>query len=355
MRTKLQLLADRGAEARCRTIAEELRRLREDAGLSKAAVARVAGIHPSHLGLVESGRREPSASVLGRIAAALGADVSTRIFQSVGPPIRDRFQSRMIEAFLRMLPSHWARFVEVPVHRPVRGVLDAVVGDRVARRVVSIEGQSELRRLEQQFRWASAKSDALPSSAVWPFLAPDPADPPTVSRILLLRSTVATRDVARTFPATLSAAYPADPAALVAALLDSSRPWPGSGIIWVRVEGVQTASSEAGREGSHACLRRDAEPRIVRLRLGSAPAGCFVATDGLDFPGRAARLGLRKLGTSPQNQEWPTLSQEANSRSLRRSVLIATRSATGRRNGSAVASATLLDRTSRSRQRAVAS
>jgi transcriptional regulator with XRE-family HTH domain len=177
MRTKLQLLADRGAEARCRTIAEELRRLREDAGLSKAAVARVAGIHPSHLGLVESGRREPSASVLGRIAAALGADVSTRIFQSVGPPIRDRFQSRMIEAFLRMLPSHWARFVEVPVHRPVRGVLDAVVGDRVARRVVSIEGQSELRRLEQQFRWASAKSDALPSSAVWPFLAPDPADP----------------------------------------------------------------------------------------------------------------------------------------------------------------------------------
>lgn len=75
----------------------------------------------------------------------------------------------------------------------------------------------------------------MPSSTLW-----DPRDPPAVSQILLLRSTVATRDLARTFSATLAAAYPADPADLLRAIADPSVPWPGSGIIWVRLHGSET-------------------------------------------------------------------------------------------------------------------
>ena len=125
------------------------------------------------------------------------------------------------------------------MHRPVRGVIDAVLGDPARNQIVAVECQSELRRLEQQLRWALAKSEGLPSSAIWPFLAPDPADPPAISSILLLRSTTSTRELARTFRATLAAAYPVEPADLQRALADPSLAWPGSGIIWVRLDGTK--------------------------------------------------------------------------------------------------------------------
>jgi transcriptional regulator with XRE-family HTH domain len=237
-RTRLQVQADRRAEEGIRALGAEIRHIREDAGIPKAVIARVAGIDPTHLGLIEDGQRDASTSVLARIAAALGADFSRRLFPTSGPPIRDRFQARMVEAFLRELASAWSRSVEVAVHRPVRGVIDVVLGHPAGRHVVALECQSELRRLEQQLRWATTKAEALPSSAVWPFLAPDPADPPAISSILLLRSTTATRELAWTFRTTLAAAYPAEPADLHRALTDPNVAWPGSGIIWVRLDGT---------------------------------------------------------------------------------------------------------------------
>ena len=45
-----------------------LRRLREDAGLTLAAVARGAGIHASYLRLIEEGERDASNRVLAALA-----------------------------------------------------------------------------------------------------------------------------------------------------------------------------------------------------------------------------------------------------------------------------------------------
>jgi len=229
-RTKLQMAADRRAGETVRALGFEIRRFREDAGLSKAAVARAAGIDPSHLRLIEDGKRDASSLVIARIGAALGAEVSVKLFPS-GRPIRDRFQGPMLECFLAELPPRWTRSVEVPVHRPVRGFIDAVIGDPEARRVVTIEAHSEIRRLEQQIRWAIAKSDALPSSPLWPFLNQDLDTAPEISRLLLLRSTVSTRDGAAAFSETLAAAYPAEPADVLRSLRDPAAPWPGSAII----------------------------------------------------------------------------------------------------------------------------
>ena len=67
----------------------------------------------------------------------------------------------MIEALLTLLPSDWERYVEVAVTRPVRGVIDVVLARPAAGRIVSLEAHSEIRRLEQQLRWATEKSDAL--------------------------------------------------------------------------------------------------------------------------------------------------------------------------------------------------
>src|SRR5688500_6702018 len=175
MRTRLQVVADRAADERLRTIVGDLRRLREDAGVSQAAVARHAGITRTHLSMIEAGGRYPSWSVLSRIAAVLGTDVSVRLFPGAESRLRDHFQAPMVEALLRMLPDRWSRAVEVAVHRPARGFIDCVLSDRERPNIVAIEAHSETRRLEAQIRWAFDKSASLPSSTLWAVLAAGPA------------------------------------------------------------------------------------------------------------------------------------------------------------------------------------
>jgi hypothetical protein len=88
-----------------------------------------------------------------------------------------------------------------------------------------------------------------------------------ISRVLLLRSTGATRAIARDFAETLRAAYPADPAAIHAALLDPRRRWPGNGILWVNVDGANASILSGSPRGLVALGRaskRDGESSISR-------------------------------------------------------------------------------------------
>ena len=66
------------------------------------------------------------------IAAALGCDLSVRMFPGTGPRIRDRIQVAMSEALLASLHPRWRAAPEVPVYRPVRGVIDLVLADPAA-------------------------------------------------------------------------------------------------------------------------------------------------------------------------------------------------------------------------------
>jgi hypothetical protein len=70
---------------------------------------------------------------------------------------------------------------------------------------------------------------------MWRLVATDAA-PPT-SRLLVLRSTREMRDLVNRFEATLRAAYPARTVDVVLALTTGDAPWPGAGIIWMRVRG----------------------------------------------------------------------------------------------------------------------
>lgn len=223
----------RGLEMR-RSLGESLRRLREDAGLSQAAVARAAGVDRSHLSRIEAGDRDPRYEALAAIAAVLGADASVRLYPTTGPRIHDRFQAPMEECVMRDLHPRWIPSPEVVVIRPARGVIDLVLGERMERLLVASEFHSQVRRLEQQVRWHREKELSLASSDVWPFAAAD--GPPTTSRLLVLRSTTELRALASTFEATLNAAYPARASAVIDALIGTA-PWPGPGIAWVRLEG----------------------------------------------------------------------------------------------------------------------
>jgi transcriptional regulator with XRE-family HTH domain len=58
-----------------RAFAEKLRAARERRGLSQETLARLADIHRTHIGAMESGRREPHLTMLLILTDVLGADM----------------------------------------------------------------------------------------------------------------------------------------------------------------------------------------------------------------------------------------------------------------------------------------
>lgn len=141
----------------------------------------------------------------------------------------------MIEGLLRMLDARWVAKPEVPVLQPARGVIDLVLDDQASPTTVASESQSEFRRLEEQVRWSTEKAEGLAAR-----LAREGQDERVVSRLLLLRSTATTREVARRFEATLAAAYPARAADVYESLTTPRAPWPGAGILWIRLDRSET-------------------------------------------------------------------------------------------------------------------
>ena len=214
-------------------LAEDLIRLRTDAGASKAQVARVAGVDRTFIGRIEARTAHPSLETVVACAVALGAELSVRIYAGTGPRLTDRHQARMVECVLREIHPVWRTHLEVPVWRPTRGVIDAVFARLDEPQLVVSEFQSVLPRLEQQIRWMAEKAASIASSTLF---SSGPTSP--VSRLLVLRSTAATRSIAREFEATLRTAYPARSRDAVESLLHGSA-WPGDSIMWVRIEGAR--------------------------------------------------------------------------------------------------------------------
>ena len=88
-----KLLVERETKRRVRQqelrLAEEIRRLRLDAGLSLRELAAVVGIHHSYLARIEAAQVRSSLEVLVAIGVPLGADLSLRYFTGVGPRLLD--------------------------------------------------------------------------------------------------------------------------------------------------------------------------------------------------------------------------------------------------------------------------
>ena len=221
-----------------RSVGEQLRRARLEADLSIRDVGRAVSLDPSHLSRVETGDRDLSVASLVAVAAALGQDASIRLFPSSGPRVRDHIQVRMIEALLAATHPRWESRLEVPVYEPVHGIIDVVLRDRLTSDIVAGEAHSGLHTVDAQVRWAMQKTEALPSAVGWPWA--DLREGPVVGRLLLLRSTTATRDLVRSLPETFRSAYPARTEHAWAALTSAEARWPGAAILWVEVRGRDT-------------------------------------------------------------------------------------------------------------------
>jgi transcriptional regulator with XRE-family HTH domain len=219
-------------------IGRELRRIRQDEGVSLRALGAACGIDPSHLARAERGQHALSHDALVAAADVLGCDVSVRLFPRRAPVVRDRLQVLMIEALLRDLHPRWTPRLEVAVYHPVRGVIDIVLADAITPDLVAGEGHSQLHTVEGQLRWAGEKADALPSAAGYPWA--DRLDAPPAGRLLLLRSCSAMHALVRDVPNVFRAAYPGDTRTAAAALTGATERWPGAAIVWIEVDGKAT-------------------------------------------------------------------------------------------------------------------
>ncbi len=222
--------ARKGRAARDR-IRSDLEGLCRDAGVSQAALARASGVPQSYVSRILAGSVRPTLETYVRLATALGADFSARIYPNTGPAIHDRQSVPILEVVLRQLHPRWKAFTEVPVVRPGRGWIDVVLYDAKAALLVAVEIESTLRRIEQLVRWSELKAESLPSWERWPTLAPTPS----VSRALVVRWSRTNRTIVREAARQLRVAYAADPADALEALVGVDA-WPGPALLWARTD-----------------------------------------------------------------------------------------------------------------------
>ncbi len=52
-----------------------IREIREERGLSQEKLSKISGVSSSHIGYLENGEREPTISVLCKLAKALNVDI----------------------------------------------------------------------------------------------------------------------------------------------------------------------------------------------------------------------------------------------------------------------------------------
>ena len=203
--------------------------MRIERGVSQRALATAASIDHGDLSRIEAGRKIPSLAMLTALAAALGMEPSVKLFPAVGPRIHDRVSAPITDALLAIAHPRWVPRPEVGVTRPDRGVIDIVLTNRDD--VVATEVQGQLRRVEQQLRWAGQKADSLPSAVGWSWGAVRPH----VSRLLVLRSTSETRAIVRGLPEVFRVAYPAAEPEAFRILTSTQGPWPGDALLWAEV------------------------------------------------------------------------------------------------------------------------
>jgi hypothetical protein len=182
-----------------------------------------------------AGRARPSLETYAKLAIPLGADLATRLYPNTGPTIRDRHQGRLLEALLEVRHPRWLPYTEVAVRKPARGWIDLVLHEPREQLLVATEIESELRRLEQTMRWSREKAESLPSASLWRPSDGNDDRPTSISTLLIVRRTRATRQAATEFARQLAVAYPAHPEDAMAALTGTAS-WPGSALVWAQIE-----------------------------------------------------------------------------------------------------------------------
>lgn len=110
--------ADRGSHQGrflLRTLADELRNARQNAGVSQESVGRAVGVTGVHVGRIEQAEvAGASVALFARLFAVLGMRLSVRAYPE-GPPIRDVAHARLLARLKAELPATVTLRTEVPL------------------------------------------------------------------------------------------------------------------------------------------------------------------------------------------------------------------------------------------------
>jgi transcriptional regulator with XRE-family HTH domain len=121
--------ADERARLALQTLGRELRMARVNHGLSQDAVAASTAVAQAEVSRIErTGRPGVTLRTLARLAAAVGLELSVRLYPA-GEPIRDKAHIAMLARFREAVGESWSWAAEVPL--PIPG--DKRAWDRVLR------------------------------------------------------------------------------------------------------------------------------------------------------------------------------------------------------------------------------
>jgi transcriptional regulator with XRE-family HTH domain len=142
-------------------LGREIRAARRSRGMSQRDVAALAKTSQPTISRLEHGSAETTIGTLAAAGAAIGLDLSLRLFPTDRSPLRDRGQARMIETILQRSSTLWHPATEVAVAADPsdRRAIDLVLAS--ALEVLAIEVQREFADLQSETRQHLAKRDVL--------------------------------------------------------------------------------------------------------------------------------------------------------------------------------------------------
>jgi transcriptional regulator with XRE-family HTH domain len=137
----------------------ELRTSRVVAGLSQASVAGRAAVSQSFASGVERGTRGASLEVACRLAAAVGYELSLRLYPADGVSLRDSGQLAIAQAIVSSAHASWHARLEAPIGTGDRRAADLILEG--IDEVLHIEIERGLADLQAQVRAAQLKRESI--------------------------------------------------------------------------------------------------------------------------------------------------------------------------------------------------
>jgi transcriptional regulator with XRE-family HTH domain len=196
-----------------RTLGEELRHARLEAGLSQSDVGRTVGVSGTHVGRLERGEVQgASVDIIARLCAVLGMRLGVGTYPEASP-LRDEGSARLLARFQRDLPTTIRLRTEVSLR--AAGELRAWDAELAADPgTCKLEAETALHDLQSQVRKITRKQ----------------ADDDVDVVILLVAETKRNRRVLGEFRELLRERFPLDTREVMACLKSGRLP-PRSGIV----------------------------------------------------------------------------------------------------------------------------
>lgn len=199
-------------------IGREVLLARTNAGLSRRAAARLAGLSPATVRSVELGKGSVRIGTACRVATAVGLKVWAKAFPVRRPSLRDTGQLRLAERLRSMAHAGLRVALEVPMGGG-RSIDVVVYGPE---EIVAIEIYRLLADLQAQYRSAAGKREELAATHQRP-----------VRLVLVVEDTRHNRTVWREHASLAAAMLPAGSREVLRSIR-SGAPLGRDGLLWLR-------------------------------------------------------------------------------------------------------------------------